>query len=180
MGTRTNRLFKKCLSTHRCWRGRHAVQTEAQVPWRCIPGGWSRGHLLLPCAKCTFGAGKKQNMFSLPVRANIHPHHARFSRTDRKGGHSPWWCHSSKILSLWCQFPNKRSEAVSCYFQARAQVKKQGIIWVWLWTDFCLNFRFVVMRAGAQFSVNLWIRFHTHATNLFPSTMAPTPTHPVL
>ena len=24
-----------------------------------------------------------------PVRANIHPHHASFSRTDRKGGHSP-------------------------------------------------------------------------------------------
>jgi len=25
----------------------------------------------------------------LPVRANTHPHHAHFSRTNRKGGHSP-------------------------------------------------------------------------------------------
>jgi len=27
----TSPLFEKCLSTHRCSRGRHAVQTEAQV-----------------------------------------------------------------------------------------------------------------------------------------------------
>jgi hypothetical protein len=53
MGTWTSPLFEKCLSTHRCAHGKHAVRTEAQVHWRCTPGGWSRGHLLSPFAECS-------------------------------------------------------------------------------------------------------------------------------